>query len=213
MIRNVVRAVRGGVSFKAAAGAAPAQVPTAAARATAHGLREAPASLVHGKGARSLSEAAAPAEDVRTAQHAWEKSCYFNIDYKIDEGSTVYDAISRMSAYNVGCLIVTKNGVVSGIISERDYVCKIALLGKASKDTTVKEICTRGPKMVAAKRSDTIEACVKKMIAADVRHLPVIDDDTGEVFGLISVKDLVKEYTKERDDLLMKMLGLPPSSV
>lgn len=52
----------------------------------------------------------------------------------------------------------------------------------------VKEICTRGPKMVAAKRSDTIEACVKKMIAADVRHLPVIDDDTGEVFGLISVK-------------------------
>ncbi|CAM9367437.1 unnamed protein product [Pylaiella littoralis] len=118
-----------------------------------------------------------------------------------------------MSAYNVGCLIVTKNGVVSGIISERDYVCKIALLGKASKDTTVKEICTRGPKMVAAKRSDTIEACVKKMIAADVRHLPVIDDDTGEVFGLISVKDLVKEYTKERDDLLCKMLGLPPSSL
>lgn len=51
--------------------------------------------------------------DVRTAQHAWEKSCYFNIDYKIDEGNSVYDAISRMSAYNVGCLIVTKNGVVS----------------------------------------------------------------------------------------------------
>lgn len=50
---------------------------------------------------------------MRTAQHAWEKSCYFNIDYKIDEASTVYDAISRMSAYNVGCLIVTKNGVVS----------------------------------------------------------------------------------------------------
>lgn len=52
----------------------------------------------------------------------------------------------------------------------------------------MKEVCTRGPKMVAAKRSDTIEACVKKMIAADVRHLPVIDDHTGEVFGLISVK-------------------------
>ncbi|CAM9398278.1 unnamed protein product, partial [Hapterophycus canaliculatus] len=209
MIRNVVRAVGGRVALKAAGGAGAAQVP-AAARA-AQGLRAASAGVAQGKGSRSFSESAAPAEDVRTAQHAWEKSCYFNIDYKIDEGSTVYDAISRMSAYNVGCLIVTKNGVVSGIISERDYVCKIALLGKASKDTTVKEICTRGPKMVAAKRSDTIEACVKKMIAADVRHLPVIDDDTGEVFGLISVKashsfflDLVKEYTKERDDLLCK---------
>lgn len=42
--------------------------------------------------------------------------------------------------------------------------------------------------MVAAKRSDTIGTCVKKMISADVRHLPVIDDHTGEVFGLISVK-------------------------
>ncbi|CAM9581814.1 unnamed protein product [Ectocarpus sp. 8 AP-2014] len=210
MIRNVVRAVGGRASLKVAAGA-PAQVPAAArTTAAAQGVRAASACL--GREVRSFSDAAAPAaDDVRTAQHAWEKSCYFNIDYKIDEASTVYDAISRMSAYNVGCLIVTKNGVVSGIISERDYVCKIALLGKASKDTTVKEICTRGPKMVAAARSDTIEACVKKMIAADVRHLPVIDDDTGEVFGLIS--DLVKEYTKERDDLLMKMLGLPPSSV
>lgn len=42
--------------------------------------------------------------------------------------------------------------------------------------------------MVVAKRSDTIETCVSKMITADIRHLPVIDDHTGEVFGLISVK-------------------------
>lgn len=65
------------------------------------------------------------------------------------------------------------------------YICSVFT---PSPPRQVKEICTRGPKMVAAKRSDTIEACVKKMIAADVRHLPVIDDDTGEVFGLISVK-------------------------
>lgn len=69
----------------------------------------------------------------------------------------------------------------STISSTIDFPC-------INQSHQVKEICTRGPKMVAAKRSDTIEACVKKMIAADVRHLPVIDDDTGEVFGLISVK-------------------------
>lgn len=51
--------------------------------------------------------------DVGTAQHAWEKSCYFNIDYKVDENETVYDAVRRMAAYNVGCLIVTTNGRVS----------------------------------------------------------------------------------------------------
>lgn len=148
----------------------------------------------------------------RTAQHAWERSCYFNIDYKVDENETVYNAVRHMSAYNVGCLVVTTDGQVSGIITERDYVCKIALLGKESKKTKVKEICTTGSNMVAAKRSDSIETCVKKMLDADIRHLPVIDDCTGEVFGLISVKDLVKEYTKERDDLLCKMIGVPLSS-
>ena len=49
------------MSLKAAAGAAPAQVPTAA-RATAYGLRAASASLAQGKGVRSFSEAAAPAD-------------------------------------------------------------------------------------------------------------------------------------------------------
>lgn len=48
----------------------------------------------------------------RTAQHAWERSCYFNIDYKVDENETVYNAVRHMSAYNVGCLVVTTDGQV-----------------------------------------------------------------------------------------------------
>lgn len=71
---------------------------------------------------------------------------------------------------------------------QQQQECHCLVLFFCTCGVQVKEICTRGPKMVAAARSDTIEACVKKMIAADVRHLPVIDDDTGEVFGLISVK-------------------------
>jgi len=31
-----------------------------------------------------------------------------------------------------------KTGVISGVVSERDYVCKIALLGKTSKEVSVK---------------------------------------------------------------------------
>ena len=101
-------------------------------------------------------------------------------------------AITRMAAFNVGCLCVTKDGKLSGVISERDYVCKIALYGRNSKTTLVKEICTSN-NMIVARRSDSIEVCVAKMLRGDVRHLPVVDDDTGEIFGLISVKDLVKE--------------------
>jgi CBS-domain-containing membrane protein len=59
-------------------------------------------------------------------------------------------------------------------------------------DCMLQDVCT-SHSLILAKRSDSIEVCVKKMLNADIRHLPVLDDDTGEIFGLISVKDLVKE--------------------
>ena len=52
-----------------------------------------------------------------------------------------------------------------------------------------------------------LQDCIRKMITADVRHLPVVDEE-GEIFGLISVKDLVKEYTKEKDAIIRKLFPL-----
>ncbi|CAM9310309.1 unnamed protein product [Chrysoparadoxa australica] len=113
-----------------------------------------------------------------------------------------------MAAYNVGCLMVGDKESFSGMLTERDYVCKIALLGRCSKDTLVKDICTNGQKVVSVKRSDSIDTCVEKMLSGDVRHLPVIDDETNKVIGLISVKDLIKEFTKEKDELISKLFSL-----
>ncbi|KAG5192271.1 hypothetical protein JKP88DRAFT_191206 [Tribonema minus] len=155
---------------------------------------------------RGMAVAAESEEtEVRTAQHAWEKSCYYNIDYMIDQESKVYDAVQRMAAFNVGCLVVTEQSKPVGVITERDYVCKVALLGRNSRETFIKEVATA--LKVVVRRSDSIDTCVKKMITADVRHLPVLSDDNDEIIGLISVKDLVKEYTKEKDELLTKLFG------
>jgi CBS domain-containing protein len=93
---------------------------------------------------------------------------------------------------------------VNGIISERDYVCKIALLGRNSKSTKVKEIATMGTNIVVAKASDSVSDCMKKMLSRDIRHLPVVDD-SGDVVGLMSIKDLVREVAREKDDLIHKI--------
>ena len=89
---------------------------------------------------RMLSAAAtrvtAPTQDAITdvSQHAsastaWEKSCYNKIDYTIEDNLSVYEAVQRFSAYNVGALVTTDEaGKISGVISERDYINKIALL-------------------------------------------------------------------------------------
>ena len=141
-----------------------------------------------------------------TAQSAWEKSCYFKIDFKVNENCLVYEAVQRFAAYNIGALAVTNDeGKVVGMMSERDYVCKVALLGRSSKNTKISEVATLGENIVVAKKSDSVDACMRKMLARDIRHLPVVDEESGEVVGLLSIKDLIKELTKEKDDVITKL--------
>ena len=64
-------------------------------------------------------------EDRSSAQDALKKSCYFKIDFAIDQDATVFEAIQRFAAYNIGALAVTSEDKVVGIVSERDYVSKV----------------------------------------------------------------------------------------
>ena len=41
----------------------------------------------------------------RTAEHAWNKSCYSGIDYTISDDATVYDMVEKLVAHDVGCLV------------------------------------------------------------------------------------------------------------
>jgi len=69
---------------------------------------------------------------------AWEKSCYHEMDYTISEDASVYEAVEKFSGYDIGALVTTDaEGKMTGVISERDYIKKVALLGKISKDTRV----------------------------------------------------------------------------
>ena len=87
---------------------------------------------------------------------------------------------------------------MTGVVSERDYITKIALLGRTSKDTKVKQIATLTSKLVTAKPEDTVEMCMEKMLQADIRHLPIVST-SGDLQRMISIKDLVKTVLKEKE--------------
>jgi predicted transcriptional regulator len=143
---------------------------------------------------------------VANATSALKKSCYYKIDFKINENSTVYEAVQKFSAYNIGCLAVTnEENKIIGLISERDYINKIALLGRSSKSTQISEICTYGPNIGTAYADDDIQVCMNKMLMKNVRHLLVLDKNSSEVVGLMSIKDLVKEVLDEKNDLIKKL--------
>ena len=95
-------------------------------------------------------------------------------------------------------------GDLTGIISERDYISKVDLLDRSPETTMVKEVFTPSSKLVTANGGESVQVCIEKMLAADVRHLPLVDH--GELIGMISIKDLVRTCIKEQDQT-MKVLS------
>ena len=140
-----------------------------------------------------------------SAMSVFEKSCYHKIDFKISEDASVKDAVNRFTAFNIGCLAVTdKNSKVVGVCSERDFISKIASYEKDMKETKVKEICTYTP-IIIAKKDDSLETCMNKMMFKDIRHLLVVDDKNEEFIGMISIKDLIKEIMKKNHDVVTRL--------
>nr|WP_281382088.1 CBS domain-containing protein [Prosthecobacter vanneervenii] len=108
--------------------------------------------------------------------------------WTISPKATVYQAIQMMSEKNIGALPVVEGNRLVGIISERDYMSKVALHGKSSKETPVGEIMTRDPVTVGP--AQTVSECMEIITEHRVRHLPVLDGD--ELLGIVSIGDLVK---------------------
>lgn len=107
--------------------------------------------------------------------------------WSIPPDAMVFDAIQMMADKNIGALLVTEQGKLVGIISERDYTRKVALKGKSSKKTRVKEILSN--QIVQVTPAHTVEECLRLMTDHRIRHLPVLDG--AKIIGVVSIGDLV----------------------
>jgi CBS domain-containing protein len=108
----------------------------------------------------------------------------------VGPSDTVFQALTLLAQYNIGALPVMEKGRLVGIFSERDYARKIILMGKASKDTAVREIMSE--KVSCVTLHETVEECMALMTEKHVRHLPVLGEN-DELLGILSIGDLVKE--------------------
>jgi CBS domain-containing protein len=113
----------------------------------------------------------------------------------IDPDASVLEALQVMAEYDVGALVVLRDGELVGIVSERDYARKVILKGRPSKDTRVVEIMNDKPICVAS--TDSVEACMGLMTDKRTRHLPVVEN--GQVAGIISIGDVVKAIIEDRE--------------
>ncbi len=105
----------------------------------------------------------------------------------ISPDATVYEAVARMAEEDIGALAVLENHRLIGIFSERDYARKVILLGRASRDTTVREAMTHPA--ITVPPEESVEDCMRLMIHRRNRHVLVVD--RGELCGIVSIGDLV----------------------
>lgn len=112
--------------------------------------------------------------------------------FEIDGGASVFEAVQLMVEMNAGSLLVTEGGEITGIVTERDYLRRVTLEGRAERETAVREIMS-SPLIVASPET-TIDECMALMTDRRIRHVPVVEE--GRVVGLVSIGDLVKFKSK-----------------
>jgi CBS domain-containing protein len=121
--------------------------------------------------------------------------------FSVRPNDTVYGAIRKMAEENVGALLVMEGATIVGLVTERNYARNVALKGRASPATPVRDIMETNVLYVQPDR--TVEECMAIMTDRRVRHLPVIEGD--RLVGIVSIGDLVKSIISDQKFIIEQL--------
>ena len=102
--------------------------------------------------------------------------------------SSAHAAIQLMAGEHVSALPVVRDNALVGIVSERDYLRKIASRGVSPWSVPVQEIMTCP--VITVTPAETLSDCLRLMGENRIRHLPVIDE--GRLIAIVSMTDIVR---------------------
>ena len=115
--------------------------------------------------------------------------------------AAVFEAVKQMAERNVGALVVLEGEKIAGIITERDYARKVALMARSSRDTPVRDVMTAP--VMTVRPDQTNEECMALMTQHRLRHLPVMEG--GRMVGVVSIGDLVKDIISEQKEIIQQL--------
>ncbi|MGH6610685.1 MAG: CBS domain-containing protein [Burkholderiaceae bacterium] len=111
---------------------------------------------------------------------------------------TLRDAARAMADLDVGSLPVCDGRKLVGMLTDRDITVRAVAEGK-SVDTPVSEVMTDD--VVWCNESDEVEDVLQQMSDAQIRRIPVIDEDRNLV-GIVALGDIALEEHEEVDEAL-----------
>lgn len=108
----------------------------------------------------------------------------------VDPETTLYQVSKLMEQEGMGSILVKKDGVPSGIITDRDFAIKIASR-QISLDTPVEKIASFP--LLTINSNDSILEAARMMSSKKIRKLVAIEE--GKIVGIITSTDLVNQLT------------------
>lgn len=102
-------------------------------------------------------------------------------------------AVALMMEHRIGSLVITEEGQIVGILSERDLLNILHEKHAMWTPLTVTHAMTPNP--FTCEPDDTLEEVMNVMVDNNVRHLPVVYK--GKLEGMLSITDIVEELLKK----------------
>ena len=119
--------------------------------------------------------------------HTFVKDVMISDLTTLDVSTSIKDAAKLMDKNDIGCVIVTKNQLPIGILTERDFVKKIAAEGKPLY-APLEEVMSSP--IIEVAPDETVWEAAQIMKTNNIHKLPVKKDN--QIIGIVTTTDLVK---------------------
>jgi len=106
----------------------------------------------------------------------------------LDESATLEEAIKTMQNKKIGSVLITNNGQLTGIITERDILLKVTGVVTDLAAAKVRDYMTEDPQCLRSE--DMIAYVMNNMHVGGYRHVPIVDDN-GIPLTVISIKNVM----------------------
>lgn len=132
--------------------------------------------------------------------HTFVQDIMINDLATLDASTSIKDAAKLMDEKDIGCIIVTKNQLPIGILTERDFVKRITAREKPI--TTVLEEVMSSP-LIEIDPNETVWEAAQIMKTNNIHKLPVKKDN--QIIGIVTTTDLVKICSVGSDSEMRKI--------
>jgi CBS domain-containing protein len=121
------------------------------------------------------------------------------------ENETAHEALDSIISRGVNSLVVVRNGIPVGIITEKDFLVRRYAGEGNFENLKVKDMMTSH--IITANINSDLYSCIELMLNSNIRKLPIVKN--GKLAGIITITDILKVFDGFFSKSIIESANLP----